>query len=186
MELPFAVESPEQVNVSVASLQHSTAGSSLVTASSQGSLMNSSGGLSSPLPPNTPQDVVLPHYDNYHGQGTPRQQGVPGHLVSPAPRMQVQEPMGEMEIIDFTYVNVCETDEDEVDIVIEGGEAVEQQDAQRGDVLTVLLSGVQQEQNEALVVSIDDALLNIRIWTISKLTADFSLISCRLKQKRRI
>ena len=148
MELPFAVESPEhQVNVSVASLQHSTAGSSLVTASSQGSLMHSSGGLSSPLPPNTPQDVVLPHYDNYHGQGTPRQQGIPS-------RMQVQEPMGELEKIDFTYVNVCETDEDEVDIVIEGGEAVEQQDAQRGDVLTVLLSGVQQEQNEALVVSI--------------------------------
>jgi hypothetical protein len=164
MELPFAVESPEQVTVSVASLQHSTAGSSLVTASSQGSLMNSSGGLSSPLPPNTPQDVVLPHYDNYHGKGTPRQQGIPGHLVSPAPRgMVVQEAMGDLEIIDFTYVNVCETDEDEVDIVIEGGEAVEQQDAQRGDVLTVLLSGVQQEQNEALVVSIDDMLFNRRI-----------------------
>jgi hypothetical protein len=160
MELPFAVESPEHVNVSVASLQHSTAGSSLVTASSQGSLLNSSGGLSSPLPPNTPQDVVLPHYDNYHGQGTPRQQGIPGHLVSPAPRM---EPMGDLEIIDFTYVNVCETDEDEVDIVLEGGEAVEQQDAQRGDVLTVLLSGVQQEQNEALVVSIDVSILNIRM-----------------------
>jgi hypothetical protein len=136
MELPFAVESPERAMGS--SLQHST-GSSLVTASSQGSLMNSNLA-GSPLPPNTPQDVVIPRYDNYHGQG---------HFQ----RGQEPEIMGEADIIDFTYVNVCETDADEVDILIEGGDPSSQHTATVGDVLTILLSGMQQNENEALVVS---------------------------------
>ena len=71
------------------------------------------------------------------------------------------------ETIDFTYVNVCETDADEVDITIDGHhaamdglhgnlgddyEAMEQR--KRGDILALLLSGtVQQETNEDLVVS---------------------------------
>jgi hypothetical protein len=48
-----------------------------------------------------------------------------------------------------TYVNVCETDADEVDIILAGGDpgiACQQQNANqeqglRGDILTVLLSG---------------------------------------------
>ena len=60
--------------------------------------------------------------------------------------------MGDTEIIDFTYVNVSETDADEVDILIEGGDTVCQPGEQRGDVLTILLSGVQQNENETLVV----------------------------------
>ena len=71
------------------------------------------------------------------------------------------------ETIDFTYVNVCETDADEVDITMDGhhtamdglhgslgydNEGLEQR--KRGDILALLLSGtVQQEANEDLVVS---------------------------------
>jgi hypothetical protein len=149
MELPFAVESPEPVTGS--SLRQSES-SSLVTASSQGSFMNSSN-LDSPLPPNTPQDVVLPRYDNLQGQAS--QQRIPGHLVTPAQREQdSKDRFEDLEIVDFTYVNVCETDADEVDILLEGGGLDLQQEAQRGDVLAVLLSGMHQNVNESLVVSI--------------------------------
>jgi hypothetical protein len=151
MELPFAVESPDPVARSTLRQSES---SSLVTASSQGSFMNSSN-LDSPLPPNTPQDVVLPRYDNLQGQGQASQQRISGHLVTPAQREQDSEDgYEEPEIVDFTYVNVCETDADEVDIMLEGGGLDLQQEAQRGDVLAVLLSGIMhQNVNESLVVS---------------------------------
>jgi hypothetical protein len=153
MELPFAVESSSDPPVTGSSLQQSE--SSLVTASSQGSFMNSSGGLDGPLPPNTPQDVVLPRYDNIGAQG---QQRMSGHLVTPAAAAQrEQDPKdvyGEPELIDFTYVNVCETDADEVDIFLEGGDVDLQEEPERGDVLTVLLSGMQHNGNESLVVRI--------------------------------
>jgi hypothetical protein len=55
------------------------------------------------------------------------------------------------ETIDFmdTYVNVCETDADEVDIILAGGDpgiasnnpAADQEQGLRGDILTILLSG---------------------------------------------
>jgi hypothetical protein len=57
------------------------------------------------------------------------------------------------ETIDFmdTYVNVCETDADEVDIILAGGDpgianhynpaATDQEQGLRGDILTILLSG---------------------------------------------
>jgi hypothetical protein len=151
MELPFAVESPDPGS---SALQQSD--SSLVTASSQGSYINS-GTLDSPLPPNTPQDVILPpRYDNIRDQQSHQQHRISGSsLVTPAQRQQ-QEPKddgyGEPEIIDFTYVNVCETDADEVDILLDGGDVVLPQETQRGDVLTVLLSGMQQDENDPLVV----------------------------------
>jgi hypothetical protein len=75
-----------------------------------------------------------------------------------------------METIDFTYVTVSETDADEVDIILDGhlmavdgnyGGTMgsEEHESKRGDILTLLLSGaVQQQQdgeseNESLVVS---------------------------------
>jgi hypothetical protein len=54
------------------------------------------------------------------------------------------------ETIDFmdTYVNVCETDADEVDIILAGGDPgianpnpADQEQGLRGDILTILLSG---------------------------------------------
>ena len=147
MELPFAVPDP----VGGASLRQSES-SSLVTASSQGSFMNSSN-LDSPLPPNTPQDVVLPRYDNLQGQAP--LQRISGHLVV-TPAEREQNPVDvyeEPEVVDFTYVNVCETDADEVDIFLEGGGLNFEQEAQRGDILAVLLSGMHENENEALLVS---------------------------------
>ena len=118
----------------------------------------------SPLPPNTPQDVVLPNYNNYQGQQQ-QQQGnvtVPGQVLAPGvtPRGGNQQHQqhaphpnsAEPDINDFTYVNVCESDADEVDILIGGGYVVKEPDTRRGDVLTVLLSGTPQQDNEELVV----------------------------------
>ena len=147
MELPFAVESPHPVAGS--SLDQSET-SSLVTASSQGSFMNSNH-FESPLPPNTPQDVVLPTYNAVHAtRAHQSHQSNPGPLLTPAQKQGYDEP----EVVDFTYVNVSETDADEVDILLEGGGLDLQQEVQRGDVLAVLLSAIHQDANESLVVSI--------------------------------
>jgi hypothetical protein len=126
MELPFAVESPTEP-VTNSRLQQSES-SSLVTASSQGSFMSSTH--LDDL--NTPQDVVLPRYDNIQ-----------------QPRIQIANPrspeptdgFGEPEVIDFTYVDVSETDADEIKILIDGNDLNFDEGAQRGDVLSVLLSG---------------------------------------------
>jgi hypothetical protein len=126
MELPFAVESsPEPVANS--HLQQSES-SSLVTASSQGSFMSSTH--LDDL--NTPQDVVLPRYDNIQ---QPRPQ-----LATPR-NPEPNDGFGEPEVIDFTYVDVSETDADEIKILIDGNDLNFDEGAQRGDVLSVLLSG---------------------------------------------
>lgn len=162
MELPFAVESPERVSGD-SELHHSTAGSSLVTASSQGSLINSNL-TGSPLLPNTPQDVVLPNYNNYQGNQQHQPHGhvsIPGQVLASAvaqggshhQHAHHPNPATEPDINDFTYVNVCESDADEVDILIGGGYVVKEPETRRGDVLTVLLSGTPQQDNEELVVS---------------------------------
>jgi hypothetical protein len=114
MELPFAVETPSDP---VTNSLHQSESSSLVTASSQGSFMNSTSHLDSL---NTPQDVVLPRYDR----------------ISTEP-VNPKEP----EVIDFTYVNVCETDADGANILIDHNHLNFAQNSQRGDVLSVLLSG---------------------------------------------
>lgn len=142
MELPFAVE-PSDSGVQNSSLQQSD--SSLVTASSQGSFMNPSH-FDGPLPPNTPQDVVLPNRQS---------QGHPGH--PPPPR--IDGPISssrddEPEVIDFTYVNVSEDDADDVGILLEGGDLDMQPETQRGDILTVLLSGIGHHGNETMLVSL--------------------------------
>ena len=151
MELPFAVEGSPSGMDDIddgrggdgpinSSLQQSES-SSLVTASSQGSgsFMNSS-----PLPPNTPQDVVLPTATTQHRYTQQQQQQQPSKNTIPSNN-------GDPEV-DFTYVNVTETDadddddDDEVDILLEGVDITttflqdeqyhdHQQQQQRGDVL---------------------------------------------------
>jgi len=74
-----------------------------------------------------------------------------------------------VETVDFTYVNVCDTDADEVDITLDGqytamdglqgalGEEENNPELSRGDILTVLLSGAVQggnSDNETLVVGL--------------------------------
>jgi len=147
MELPFAVESSPG-HATGSNLHQSD--SSLVTASSQGSFINS-GTLDSPLPPNTPQDVVLPRYDNLHHSQQPR---IGGQLLTPAAEVDRlrKHVAAEPDVADFTYVDVCETDEDEVTILLEGlGSHNLQQETHRGDVLAVILSGMQHGENETLV-----------------------------------
>jgi hypothetical protein len=67
------------------------------------------------------------------------------------------EQLRKTETIDFmdTYVNVCETDADEVDIILAGGDpgiatqqdGANQEQGLRGDILTVLLSGPLHSNN---------------------------------------
>lgn len=154
MELPFAVEPTDPIPES--SLHHSE--SSLVTASSQGSFMDSSN-LGSPLLPNTPQDVVLPPRDTRtSGQPQnlpplPQISGAGPTVITTAPTSSQRE-QDEPEVIDFTYVDVSETEADAMGILMEGGNLDMQPETQRGDILTVLLSGMQLHGNEALLVRI--------------------------------
>lgn len=130
MELPFAVESSvNPVGAPASHLQQSE--SSLVTASSQGSFMGSNhlDGL------NTPQDVVLPRYENYR---QPQPQII---STEPVPTTQTSDGFAEPEVTDFTYVNVFESDADG-NVLIEGEEFGLDQELQRTDVLSLLLSGV--------------------------------------------
>jgi hypothetical protein len=163
MELPFAVEASGVVDDGgdpiSSSLQHSES-SSLVTASSQGSL----------LPPNTPHDVVLP--SQYAATCIPPPP-LPSHgegqlVVNPAspPEKDGYGGKGDPEN-DFTYVNISETDaddddDDEMDILIEGVDISFPQDhhqqqyqqQHRGDVLAALLSGMQPSESDAFMVRI--------------------------------
>ena len=126
MELPFAVE-PHDSTLDGSTLCHSD--SSLVTASSQGSFVDS-GLFDGPLPPNTPQDVVLPSYQSRNNH-------------PPPPR--ITGPISdETEVIDFTYVNISEDDAYGVGVLVEGGDLEFQPESQRGDILTILLSGMNQ------------------------------------------
>lgn len=161
MELPFAVESTDDSAVQGSALNQSD--SSLVTASSQGSFMDSSQ-LDSPLPPNTPQDVVLPRYENRQQQTeTTHHNTQTSHHHPPHPPPMISGPISsqseldEPEIIDFTYVNVSEDDADDVGILLEGGDLDMQPETQRGDILTVLLSGMQQDGNEAILTRTENA-----------------------------
>jgi hypothetical protein len=152
MELPFAVESPSPAD---SSLHHSES-SSLVTASSQGSFMNSS----SPLVPNTPQDIVLPspnhtqqhqhHHSNHHSRHQHQHHHHEGQLVVTPASEEFIDPDN-----DFTYVNVTETDADDDDILFEGADLTLQQDQTRGDVLAILLSGMQHGESNSLLVSLN-------------------------------
>lgn len=147
MELPFAVETPaaggagNRVVRNDAS-QHSDSGS-LVTASSQGSFMDTTDdNLDIPLVPNTPQDILLraPHRPQEQGQ----------IVVIPAPE---EQGIGDAEN-DFTYVNVTEIiDTDEDGPLIEGDDMILSQDQKRGDVLAVLLGEMQQNNGSSLLVS---------------------------------
>ena len=165
MELPFAVESPTHDSDLQGSSNLGQSDSSLVTASSQGSFLNGGQLLDGPLPPNTPQDVVLPRYENRQQQPSVAAQQThptshPPHPpilsgpISSGSRGEQDEP----EIIDFTYVNVSEDDADDADedvgILLEGGDLNMHPETQRGDILAVLLSGIQHaEGNEAILVS---------------------------------
>lgn len=111
--------------------------------------MNSSQ-LDGPLPPNTPQDVVLPRYENRQQAETHGSRPPPPIISGPMSSPGEQD---EPEIIDFTYVNVSEDDADDVGILLEGGDLDLQPETQRGDILTVLLSGIQNRGNEAILVS---------------------------------
>jgi hypothetical protein len=160
MELPFAVESASADESFVAgggggngSLQQSES-SSLVTASSQGSFMNTS-----PLPPNTPHDVVLPaQFRNNNAQESLHRQGQ--LVLTPA------SPTENNPEADFTYVNVTETDadDDEVDILLMEGANISlsldqyhSQQHSRGDVLTSLLSGMQPSESDAMMSQTESA-----------------------------
>ena len=153
MELPFAVESPAD-----SSLHHSES-SSLVTASSQGSFMNSS----SPLVPNTPQDIILPS-PNHTQQQQQQQQYLhpnnnhPNHNHHHHHQGQLVVTPASEEFIDpdndFTYVNITETDADDDDILFEGEDLTLQQDQTRGDVLAILISGMQHGESDTLLVSL--------------------------------
>ena len=152
MELPFAVESPAAgAGNRVDASQHSESGS-LVTASSQGSFMDTSNdNLDIPLVPNAPQDIVLPspHRAQSHQQQGQHQQGQ--LVVIPAPEDQGVA-IGDPEN-DFTYVNVTEIDADEDGPLLEGDDMLLSQDQKRGDVLAVLLGEMQQNNGSSLLVS---------------------------------
>ena len=154
MELPFAVESPAD-----SSLHHSES-SSLVTASSQGSFMNSS----SPLVPNTPQDIILPS-PNHTQQQQQQQQQQHLHPNNNHPNHHHHHHQGQLVVTpaseefidpdnDFTYVNITETDADDDDILFEGEDLTLQQDQTRGDVLAILISGMQHGESDTLLVSL--------------------------------
>ena len=133
MDLPFAVDSsPDRRSTS---LHHSNA-SSLVTASSQGSLL--------------PADDSTDHSGMYSSPDN----SLCNTIISP----EVLVPAAvvtDAELNDFTYVNVCETDADEVDVLMDGRVPLPEDDLIRGDVLAVLLSGGTQQQadGESIVVS---------------------------------
>ena len=120
MDLPFAVDSPARLQPFQAS---ATSASSLVTASSQGSLFQST---------------------DSHALG-------PTIVASPPPTPSLlnhpaAENSDDIETIDFTsYVTVSETDADEVDIVIDAGDPPDDEEGlTKCDVLAVLLSGPTQ------------------------------------------
>lgn len=130
MDLPFAVDS-SPTRSSTTSLHHSNA-SSLVTASSQGSL----------LPADSPE-----HSSIYSSQ----EQSFSNTIISPGV-------VNDAELNDFTYVNVYETDDDEVDILMDGRSPPPEDDSNKGDVLTILLSGGTQDEaaGESIVVCYDN------------------------------
>jgi len=168
MELPFAVESPaagrseNRVGRNEA-LQHSET-DSLVTASSQGSFMNSTNGNINisdhvGLIPNTPQDIVLPSPQLVQSQQQiENQQGQ--LVVIAAPEEQaagMKDGVYGDPDNDFTYVNVTEIDADEEGPLLEGEDLSLPQDQMRGDVLAVLLSEMQHGETSSMLNDTESA-----------------------------
>jgi hypothetical protein len=193
MELPFAVESSSDGGRNMSSSHQSTASSSsLVTAYSAEDtfLQSSSGyepmrGTATGLPP--PDHVTLQAQTSSQptrpalnsNSNTPPTTGSRissvwsqfGATVSNVSNASNARPEPrKTETIDFmdTYVNVCETDADEVDIILAGGDPgianndPDQEQGLRGDILTILLSGplhADQEDGggETIVLQCEDA-----------------------------
>jgi len=149
MELPFAVESPVD-----SSLQQSES-SSLVTASSQGSFMNSS----NPLVPNTLQDIILPHQHHHQHHHHHQHQHHQGQLVVTPATQEHKNVIKEGGHVDpdFTYVNVTEIDVDENDIFFEGLDITLPQDQIRGDVTAILLGGMQEDECDSFLSGTESA-----------------------------
>jgi len=160
MELPFAVESPvdgAENNIRRSnSLQHSES-DSLVIASSQGSFMNlddnnlSIADTCGPLIPNTPQDILLP--SRHH-----QQQGQLVVIPAESEEQNVSTPdggYGDPEN-DFTYVNVTEIDADD-DVLLDGEDVGITQHQVKGDILTVLIGGIQGNDNCSLLNETESA-----------------------------
>jgi len=149
MELPFAVESPVD-----SSLQQSES-SSLVTASSQGSFMNSS----NPLVPNTLQDIILPHQHHHQHHHHHQHQHHQGQLVVTPATQEHKNVIKEGGHVDpdFTYVNVTEIDVDENDIFFEGLDITLPQDQIRGDVTEILLGGMQEDECDSFLSGTESA-----------------------------
>lgn len=125
MDLPFAVDSSPERRTST-SLNHSNA-SSLVTASSQGSL----------LPVDSP---------DHSGMYSSPDNSLSNTIISPHSAEELIPGAADADLHDFTYVNVFETDADEVDVLMDGKVPIPIDAPARGDVLAVLLSGGTQEE----------------------------------------
>ena len=163
MELPFAVESTDSAPAGIRaennnSLQHSES-SSLVTASSQGSFINSTNhnlNISDHCGPFIPNiHRHLPPRHNSQSQRQTRQQQ--GQLVV-IPALEVQTVgiqnggYGDPEN-DFTYVNVTEIDTDEESPLLDEQNLKKSQDQTRGDVLSVLIGEMQHGESRSILVS---------------------------------
>ena len=167
MELPFAVESPSadeaKIHVGRDSSLHHSDSDSLVTASSQGSFIDSSNdnlNISNnygQFIPRTSQDVMLssPRHIEQKVQ-TQQQQGQLVSIPSPEDQADIAKDGGCFDLEnDFTYVNVTEIDADEDGQLFEGTNLSTPQDNVKGDILTVLLSEMQEGKNRSLLVSSD-------------------------------
>jgi len=163
MELPFAVESPSadeaKIHVGRDSSLHHSDSDSLVTASSQGSFIDSSNdnlNISNnygQFIPRTSQDVMLssPRHIEQKVQTQQQQQGQLVSIPSPENQADIAKDL-DLEN-DFTYVNVTEIDADEDGQLFEGTNLSTPQDNVKGDILTVLLSEMQEGKNRSLLVS---------------------------------
>jgi hypothetical protein len=142
MDLPFAISSNGQNTLGQSS------SSSLVTASSQGSLP--------PLQAYEPPTHVNHANESKGIKSVFSQFGLTN--LSPRPRTSGKELPVETEVIDFAYVQVGESDADEVDIIIPGAEANHYEDeTPRKDVLSFLIKQDPQNESEQVSVTIEDA-----------------------------
>jgi hypothetical protein len=136
MELPFAVNHDPSVNLR--SAPGGADDSSLVTASSQGSLLQSDASFD-PIP-----SIVSSPYaksTQFAPYSTLQNTRDNDELAAVLSQYGVSTPQTDA---DYTYVNVCEADEEEVDIIIapgfEGHSTGYPNQQQRGDVLASILN----------------------------------------------
>jgi len=103
---------------------------------------------------NTPQDVFVPRYKN---EKQPQIETRAFNSDANDPNDGFVDP----EITDFTYVNVSETDADGLHAIIDDSDIHFEAEAQRSDVLSLLLSGpnpivdITEEANEAASKALD-------------------------------